>query len=218
MIGSCRVDMIMVESDGNSFNWSEAEKEHAVEQVTRALNWWAERAADYDVPFYFVLNDEPYIANVPNEPIYESSGLFNLDAIIPGTPYFWPNEIVSWMENALIDIGYPSGNWDGIYDLVNEKRSESATDWGFSIFIVDNVNDEGVNNQTFADNVPAFAMMWPDEIFGLNNWHGGPCFVSPNNGLSNVIWKTYAHEIGHIFGAPYEYYGYLYELNDNCEE
>ncbi|MBT3180712.1 MAG: T9SS type A sorting domain-containing protein [Candidatus Marinimicrobia bacterium] len=237
MIGSCRVDMIMVESDGNTFNWSDAEKIHAIEQVTLALNWWAERAAEYDVPFYFVLNDEPFIANVPNEPINESSGLFILDPIIPRTPYSWPNEIVSWMENALNDIGYPSSNWDGIFNLVNEKRSESATDWGFSIFIVDNANDDDIIESTFADSTAGFTMMWPETYLGLNRLHGGPCFVLASNGTNNNYprWETYAHEIGHIFGAPDEYfesfhcsngglgdtcdeyYGYLYEQNDNCE-
>jgi hypothetical protein len=116
----------------------------------------------------------------------------------------------NWRDPAMNSIGYTSGS-EGLYAYVNYLRKRRwcnlSVDWGYI----------------------AFFTKYPTSWFAYASI-GGPRLVMQyaNDGWGpDQIDRVYAHESGHIFGAPDEYsnsncntggsWGYLGVSNCNCE-
>jgi hypothetical protein len=120
---------------------------------------------------------------------------------------------------AIRGSGYPSG-YAGMYEYLHDLRTTrwpicSGPDWAYIAF---------------------FTKYWTDPNYPAYAQRGGPRFVIPYDDTGNRggyrvsdIQYLFAHETGHIFGAPDEYpsrtcrhgeaglNGYLREPNGNCQ-
>ncbi len=130
-----------------------------------------------------------------------------------------PNERF-WSDPAMAKLGYQS-----VTDYVRKIKDNNKSDWAFASLIT-NYNLY-FTNQIRRERVPAYAYMEWDNSGGK----GGPFMVINYRSVKNdhVGFKlTFAHETGHIFGAPDEYlngcengcdkaYGIYKQENQNCE-
>jgi len=210
MIGTVACCLFFVESDGSinsdQYTWTQAASDLTYNQCLTGLSWWASNAQTRGISLSFTLS---YYASPDTdqgyEPIVHSSSDDGL----------WINAIMS-------NLGYTIGSKFTRVDAFNtDLNNQAGTDWAYSVFIAYNPTGEGAAER-FTDDRFAYAYL------------GGPYtqFLYKNNGWSvNDIWRTLAHESGHIFWACDEYYqeGYggctscdpcnFYRpiLNGNCE-
>lgn len=108
-----------------------------------------------------------------------------------------------WRDPAMKKLGYGSGI-DGVRDYVEDIRKKLKTDWGYCAFFT----KYPLGHFAYAGR-PRVVMAYSND-----GW-------SPDN-----IDRVFAHETGHIFGAPDEYassgchcggsYGYYGVANKNC--
>lgn len=210
MIGTVACCLFYIESDGSinsdQYTWTQAAFDLTYNQCLTGLSWWASNAQARGISLSFTLSYyESPDTDQGYEPIVHSSSDDGL----------WINAIMS-------NLGYTTGSKFTRVDAFNtDLNNQAGTDWAYSVFIAYNPTGEGAP-QRFTDDRFAYAYL------------GGPYtqFLYKNNGWSvNDIWRTLAHESGHIFWACDEYYeeGYggctscdpcnFYRpiLNGNCE-
>ena len=112
-----------------------------------------------------------------------------------------------WRDPAVGELGFQQ-NWNGVLDYVRWLRSDRRTNWAYCVFFV-----KGYPLDWFgyaAINGPRIVMEYANDGWGPSN-----------------IDRVFAHESGHIFGAPDEYassncdcggsWGRWGEANSNCE-
>ena len=112
-----------------------------------------------------------------------------------------------WRDPAIGQLGFQQ-NWNGVLDYVRWLRSDRRTNWAYCVFFV-----KGYPLDWFgyaAINGPRIVMEYANDGWGPTN-----------------IDRVFAHETGHIFGAPDEYassnctcggaWGRWGEANSNCE-
>jgi hypothetical protein len=204
MIGSISVIVVLPESNSNGPNtedWTDEEIEAVHNEITTGLSWWADREPAADLEFHYTFHDR---VDIEGEAISQDS--------------FDP-----WIVWDLTEaLGYPiqdNDYWGSWLDLINDKRIEQDTDWGFLIFVVDSSNDA---DGKFADGYSAFVPgLGPNGI----NPYMVMTYDNGNWGIEHME-DISAHEMGHIFGAQDEYSqsgcsceshsGYLYYENQNC--
>ncbi|MCX6013565.1 MAG: hypothetical protein NTV30_09220, partial [Chloroflexi bacterium] len=194
MIGSVTVAVIFPESNGNfdsnTENWSKSRMDTCINEITAGLNWW--KSLEPEAHLNFTIQNY-YDKPTSYEPIKRPSTDQNL----------WINEILTGM-------GYTSGSYtQKVKDFNSYIRNYYETDWVFTIFVVDSLND---SNGEFTDG-----------YFGYS-YPGGPFIVMTHDndsyGIDNMDAVT-AHETGHIFYASdeynneAEYSGYLNVLDDD---
>jgi len=107
-----------------------------------------------------------------------------------------------WMREAMTSLGYSGTSaLAQIRGYVNELRQALETNWAFTIFVVDSLNDL---DGCFTDNIDS-TRKW-----AAYATHGGPYLVMTydigNNGIGNMDYAT-AHETCHLFYATDEYNG-----------
>jgi hypothetical protein len=180
MIGSVAVAVIFPESDGShesqTENWSPTRSTACVNEITSGLTWWQNQEPRANLSFQV----HSYGArNTGYEPITRPSTDEGL-----------------WISEILTGMGYTGLTYfDQVTALNNYEMSQYGTDWAFSIFVVDDLND--VDNK-FSNNLCAYAYV------------GGPFFVMT---YDNDVWTNSnmdlvtSHETGHIFWATDEYDG-----------
>jgi hypothetical protein len=210
MIGTVACCLFFVESDGSidsdKYTWTQAAFDVTYNQCLTGLSWWASTAQVRGISLSFTL----YYYESPDtdqgyEPIEHSSSDDDL-----------------WIGAIMSNLGYTTGSKFTRVDAFNTYlKNQAGTDWAFSAFIAYNPTGEGASDR-FTDGLFAYAYL------------GGPYtqLLYKNNGWSvNDIWKTLAHETGHIFWACDEYYtadyggctscnpcnSYRPILNGNCE-
>jgi len=181
MIGSVAVAVIFPESDGSvdnqTENWSMTRMNNCVNEITAGLTWWQNQEPRANLSFYV----HSYGArNTGYEPITRSS---------------WTSEGL-WIAEVLTGMGYTGATYfDQVTALNNYEMGQYGTDWAYTIFVVDDLNDA---DNRFLDNQCAYAYV------------GGPFFVMT---YDNYLWGNAsmdlvtAHETGHIFWATDEYNG-----------
>jgi Ricin-type beta-trefoil lectin domain-like len=111
-----------------------------------------------------------------------------------------------WRDPAVVALGH-QGNWDGVWDYINDLRRRLGTEWTYC----------------------GFFTKYPLGWFAYANI-GGPRIVMDyaNDGWGPAnIDRVFAHESGHIFNCPDEYaksgcdcggqWGYWRTPNGNCE-
>ncbi|MDQ3863841.1 MAG: zinc-dependent metalloprotease, partial [Actinomycetota bacterium] len=108
---------------------------------------------------------------------------------------------------AVAQLGFQA-NWNGVFDYINWMRTNRRTNWAYCVFFV-----KGYPLDHFA----YASIGGPRIVMDYNNDGWGP----------DNIDRVFAHESGHIFGAPDEYassgcdcngsWGRFGEPNSNCE-
>jgi PKD repeat protein len=209
MIGTVRVSVILLESDGTvdtqTENWATSERTNVQGEVQAALNWWAGRATANGVTLSFSVDwsnlNSPIATDY--EPINRCGPCSTGQAL--------------WIQEAMTALGYNSftNYFTNVRDYNNDLRNNAGMDWGFTIFVVDSSND---GNNRFTDNYFAYAYLggpFTVMTYGNNGW-----------GIGRMNMVT-AHEMGHIFYALDEYAasgctntersGYYNTVNANCE-
>lgn len=216
LIGRVAVGVILMESIGGSENWSASTGTLAMTEVVQGADWLIDQAELRGVNLSYVYE---FHTEVPTsyEPIAGRS-----------VPYYsvccpvlsWEFE---WMDDAFSYLGV-ADEWDGAYELANRLRSDYSADWAYEAFVVMDDNDP---DHMFADGEFGYYMPYsatdgkeypsPVIVMTYNNDGWGPYQLN----------EVFAHETGHVFGAPDEYtesdcdcggnHGYLHSANGNCE-
>ena len=209
MIGTVRVSVILMESDGTTDtqteNWAAAERTNVQNEIQAGLDWWDGRALARGIPLTFTVD----WTNL-NAPI--ATGLEPINRCGPcGTGE------AMWITHAMNALGYTAfgSYFTNVRDYNNDLRTSAGADWAFTIFIIDSSNDA---NNRFTDNFFAYA------------YFGGPFLVMTygNNGWGiGAMDQVGAHEMGHVFYAQDEYAasgctiaqrsGYYNTANANCQ-
>jgi hypothetical protein len=182
LLGDVTATVVLLESTGaaSSEDWTVDSIAAVKANVEEALTWWQDTLADqqsvHSVQF---LTDYQYTDNpvaTALEPIAERSNLYT-----------------TWVNDFLDEAG--ANTFDGISADMRKyndaQRIEHGTNWGFTIFVV---NDENDADGMFAEGGSfrrAFA------------FSGGRYLVVPAGRPASTI----AHEMGHIFWARDEYSG-----------
>ncbi|NIO45152.1 MAG: hypothetical protein GTN36_06415 [Candidatus Aenigmarchaeota archaeon] len=203
MIGDVSVAIILMESNGsidpNLEDWDDWRIDKVVSEVQNGLNWLAEKEPRANLEWTY----HTYVIETSYEPINRTTSEDNVEL---------------WVNEAMESFGFTSGSyWERVRSFDNDLRNSDGTDWAFTIFVVDSLND---TNGRFADN--SFAFAFP----------GGPLFVMTyDNGYFEIdrMDAVVAHETGHIFRAADEFryfckdesycyreYGFLQVENQNC--
>jgi hypothetical protein len=177
MIGKIAVGIVLPESTGSGENWSSARQDQVIQEIVTGCNWWATRGGSsaHLTFFYEVQRSVP----TQYEPIQR--------------PY---SDERLWITETLEYLGYPGANhFAQCRDYDNALRDRFRSDWAFTVFVVDSLND---SDGKFSDGYFAYAYL------------NGPFMVMTydNNGygIANTD-VVMAHEFGHIFGALDEYTG-----------
>ena len=197
MVGRVAVGIILPESAGSGENWSSARQDTVIQEIAAGCNWWATRGgASAHLTYYYDIH-----RSVPTqyEPIQLPQSQENL-----------------WISETLLNLGYTgTSRFAQCRNYDNAIRTQLHTDWGFTIFVVDSLND---GDGKFSDG-SRFAYAY----------FGGPFLVmtydNDGYGIADMDVVT-SHEMGHIFGAEDEYSssgcsctetsGYLNVANGNC--
>ena len=182
LLGDVATTVVLLESTGaaSSEDWTADSIAAVKAKVEEALTWWQDTLANqqsvHSVEF---LTDYQYTDNPVStalEPIAERSNLYT-----------------TWVNDFLDVAG--ANTFDGISADMRKfndaQRREHETNWGFTIFVV---NDENDADGMFADG-GSFRRGFA--------FSGGRYLVIPAGRPASSI----AHELGHIFWARDEYSG-----------
>jgi hypothetical protein len=182
LLGDVTTTVVLLESTGaaSSEDWTADSIAAVKANVEEALTWWQDTlVAQQSVHSVQFLTDYQYTDNpvaTALEPIAERSNLYT-----------------TWVNDFLDEAG--SNTFDGISDDMRKfndaQRIEHGTNWGFTIFVV---NDENDADGMFAEG-GSFRRGFA--------FSGGRYLVVPAGRPASSI----AHEIGHIFWARDEYSG-----------
>lgn len=202
LIGRVAVSIILPASDGSvdpsTEDWTPEERELVLEEITAALDWWAELEPRAQLTFVY---DDGAADPVPTsyEPI--------------SRPY---RDQSFWITEVMAEKGYTATSYFDQVRLYNhDLRQTYDTDWAFTIFVVDSSHDD---DNRFSDGYFAYAYLGGPFAVMTTGCNG----YGPHN-LDAVV----AHEVGHLFFALDQYYsaqqactlrsGYLGVENQNSQ-
>lgn len=176
MLGKVAVGMILPESTGPGYNWTDAEVAQTINGIKEGMNWWASVEPNANLNFTY---EEHVRTPTSYEPI--EMGL---------------DQDTVWIQEVMINLGYSSDSFSAVNDYNNALRNTFRTDWAFTIFIVD--SDPTVNQGLFQGGGYAHAYLGGPWVtmsrYSTWAWNSGMYFkIVP------------AHEAGHIFRATDEY-------------
>jgi len=179
MLGSVAVGIILPESGGAAYNWTDDEIYSTVEGIKAGTDWWKTQNPNVQLSFAFDVH-----ARVPTtyEPIQMPQ---------------W--EDFKWIEDVMSYLNYTYGGaWEKVTTYNNDIRKALGTDWAFTIFVVD--SDPTVNLGLFEGGGYAHA------FFG-GPWVTMSRYSTWAWNSANYYKAVPAHEMGHIFYATDEYNG-----------
>ncbi len=184
MLGRVAVTPVFLESDGsidpNTENWTQSQIQSVLNNIQAGLNWWTDllrtKSSMHTLEWVIDTKYATTPKSTPYEPISRRS-----------------NDSELWVGKFLSDIGFSSSSVldNNIRSFNHSQREKLGTDWSFTIFVVNSVND---GDQSFAPGGSfsrAFAFA------------GGLYQVVPSTRPAS----TFAHETGHLFWARDEYAG-----------
>lgn len=190
--GRVGVSVLLVESAGSAYNWTDAEVTQTVDGIYAGLAWWATQEPKARLSFSYELHVREATTW---EPIQNSIG----------SDYLWIDEILG-------SRGYSEPDaFQKALHFNNGLRTRLGTDWAYSIFVVD--SEDAVNQGLFVGGGYAHA------YFG-GPWVTMSRYSSWAYNAGDYFRVVPAHETGHIFYAtdeydsgPPQYSGYL-----NCPD
>lgn len=194
MMGSVAVAVFLVESEGDAYDWTDAEANQTLGGIYAGLAWWASQEPLARLNFSY----EVYLREPTTwEPIQNSL-----------------NDDYLWIDEILANRGYTEPDpWSKALHFNNDLRARLGTDWAFSLFVA--YSDDAVNQGRFTNDQYAHA------YFG-GAWVTMSRFSSWAFNSADYYRAVPAHEMGHIFYAtdeydsrPPEYSGYLNCPDDN---
>lgn len=188
MLGDVLVSVVLMESsdnrsylNANSENWTPEAIQTAKQKVVEGMSWWEQTLAaqfpqanaPLEFHYDFTWADSPVVTDY--EPIGLASSYFQY-----------------WIYDFLSEVGHAdSGDFgQDIRAFNHAQRLTHDTDWGFTIFLVNDAND-------------------PDGMFAGGphlrafSYAGGQMVISPAARPASTL----AHETGHMFWARDEYRG-----------
>jgi len=182
LLGSSAVTVVLMESVGaaSTEDWNGDGVAGVKAKIDEALQWWQDtietQSSVHRLSFVtdYQYADTPVSTTV--EPISEKSNVYTT----------WVNHFLDH-----IDANTSDGISADVRKFNHDQRLLHGTDWGFTIFVV---NDENDADGMFAEGGSfrrAFAFA------------GGRYMVVPANRPAS----TFAHEVGHMFWAKDEYPG-----------
>lgn len=184
MLGDVQVSVVFIESSLSSTNtetWDAPTIARVKNTIQVGLQWWEDMLhKDFpNAPLDFHLNfnhaDTPFV--VGYEPIEYTSF-----------------QTVDFINAFLASKGYTAGNTDDrMYAFNHNERATSGTDWAFTIFVVNDENDNAQSNGN-----GAFAPGGFGKSFA---YPGGRYLVTLSDRPAEII----AHETAHIFWGLDEY-------------
>ncbi|HRE49630.1 MAG TPA: hypothetical protein PLD47_18040 [Aggregatilineales bacterium] len=224
MIGSVALNVFFVESTyagAGAETWSSTRVNTIIAEINEGLTWWRNTATNYGlnaselsfstVNYYTPFNSGASIVTIStaNEPILLNGG----------QPSGGGNED-QWIVPILQNLGYATANSTNYLTILrqqlnNATRTAAGTDWAFSVFVIDSLNDaDGV----FANGRFAYAYInGPAMVLTYDNDGWGPSRFN----------MVLSHEMGHTFGALDEYptsgcssnntHGYYVRAHTNCQ-
>ncbi|WP_203328907.1 dockerin type I domain-containing protein [Candidatus Laterigemmans baculatus] len=187
LLGRVAVTPVLLESDGSfdpsTEDWTSEEIDAVLATLAEGTQWWVDTLAtltdrhslEFVIDEQFARNPQPS----PYEPIDRPS-----------------NDFPAYVGRFLDDQGFADEGTlaDAMRAFNHAQRQAHATDWAFTVFIVDSSHDTLNEDGLFApggDFSQAFAFA------------GGLFFITPSARPAS----THAHELGHIFWARDEYPG-----------
>ncbi len=179
MLGKVAVGIVMPQCTGTidkcSETWTPTAISQVESQVNSAMTWWSNRM-NGQVTFVF---DQRPQTPTGYEPIIHSQSDESL-----------------WIGDTMTHMGFSGTNYsEQVYAYNNWMRQKYATDWAFTIFVANSLNNPA---GTFSNGYYAYSYV------------SGPFMVmtssNANYGSDNMA-AIVAHESGHIFGALDEYPG-----------
>ncbi len=184
MLGRIAVTPVFLESDGSidpsTENWTPGHISSVLNNIQTGLNWWTQLlATKSDVHTLEWVIDTTFATtpkSTPYEPIARNSNAYAL-----------------WVSRFLSDVGFSdSSNLEtNVRSFNNAQRTKLGTDWSFTIFVVNSVNDGDGSFAPGGSFSRAFAFA------------GGLFEVVPSTRPAS----TFTHETGHLFWARDEYTG-----------
>ena len=182
MIGRVAVGIIIVESDGPLYNWTDAEVQKSVSGITDAMAWWSAQEPDARLEFFFDVH-----TRVPTS--YEPIEM----------PWFHYD---LWGREAMAHLGYSDNSvFQQVWAYNNDLREQFSADWAFTILLADSDpykhfgNFGGGTLYEFAYFGGPFFVM---SRFSMWAWNSAQYEVA-----------VPAHATGHMFRATDEYNGFL---------
>jgi predicted phage tail protein len=183
MIGDVAVAVIFPESNGaidaQSETWNGTRIDACLAGISDGLSWWEIQEPLANLTFHISSYGTRTTSYEPITRPHDDEGL--------------------WIAEIMDGLGYGTDNvtyLEEVAALNSYEMDQQETDWAFTIFVVDSLND--------ADG------MFSDSWFAYS-WIGGPFLVMTydNNGygIGNMDFVC-AHETGHIFWATDEYDGF----------
>ena len=231
MIGKVAVGLVLPESTGNAYNWSQNEIDLVVAKAQASLDWWKSQADIHNIPLELTL-DGPHIVSTTYEPIQ----------MVLGSPdSTWCGENDLWINEVMANMGFNQfpDYVMNVRDYANTLRDTHNADWAFIIFIA-NADGPNINPPTDAGlfaqaQLSPSCPIPPPRLIGTA-YRPGPMYITSDNPFdftSNELEHILRHEQGHIFGASdeahgawpdcasfsacSEQFGYLDVENGNCD-
>jgi hypothetical protein len=124
MAGKVAVGIILPESQGPDYNWTDAEAAQTVNGVEEAMSWWASQDPANNLTFY-------YDVHIRAPTVYE--------------PIEMPmSQQTVWIADVMNHLGYLGDT----LAYVNSIRAANHTDWAFTVFVAD--SNPALNYGNFA--------------------------------------------------------------------
>jgi hypothetical protein len=190
MIGTVAVTVIFPESDGSydsqSENWSQTRMQECIDEINTGLSWWEGQIPSGHLKFKVIT-----YGNAAGKYETQTTKYEPIRRISDDQQY--------WMDEILSNLGFTgTTHLDKGKMLNNYVREKEKTDWAYTIWVVDSLNDpDGYFKE---GDMAAYALF------------GGPFVVmtykNGNYGIAQMN-RVIAHETGHIFYALDEYVGSL---------
>ncbi len=179
MLGKVVVGVVMPQCDGAvdkcGEKWTTSAMDQVITQVKAGTNWWVKRL-NGRVSFVF---DQQRAVPTGYEPINHSQSDEGL-----------------WIKDVMTHLGFSGKTYfEQVYAYNNWMRQKYGTDWAFTIFVADSLNN---GPGTFSNGY--FSYSYVPGPFTVTTYDNDGYTI---NNMAAVI----AHETGHIFGALDEYSG-----------
>ncbi|MBI3363901.1 MAG: T9SS type A sorting domain-containing protein [Ignavibacteriae bacterium] len=177
--GSVSIGVLIVESAGNAYNWSNSHITETLNGIVAGMDWWVAREPRANLTFVYDIHERVPISA---EPIQGSIG-----------------DDVTWGAEALAALGYSDdgGVFYNARKYLNDIRSANQTNWATMMFVVE--SDPAVNLGRFA-----IGGGYAHSYYG-GPWLTMARYSTWAYNFENYFTCVPAHETGHNFYTTDEY-------------